>query len=216
MDGRRLRSRTAALLPVLAALLFGPLLAWRRSGPLDFWWGMSLSVAMLIGLSFLTDDSQRSSLLQDLKKGWPQKISWGVLSALLLYGVFWVGSAASRAGLPRAAKEIGAVYGFKQDAAVLRLVLLIVFVIGPGEEIFWRGFLQRRWQSGLGLPAGWLLASGFYAAVHAGSGNLMLILSALVCGLYWGALYARFRSVVLVAISHTIWDVLIFVLFPLG
>jgi membrane protease YdiL (CAAX protease family) len=216
MDGRRLRGRTAALLPVLAALLFGPLLAWHRLGPLDFWWGMSLSVAMLIGLGFLTDDSQRSSLLQDLKKGWPQKISWGVLSALLLYGVFWVGSAASRAVLPRAAKEIGAVYGFKQDAAVIRIVVLIVFVIGPGEEIFWRGFLQHRWEKRLGLPTGWLLASGFYAAVHAGSGNLLLVLSALICGLFWGALYARFRSVVLVAISHTIWDILIFILFPLA
>lgn len=216
MAGMRVRGRLAALLPVLAAFLFGPLLAWRRLGPLDFWWGMSFSVAALVMLSFLADRSHRTSLLEDLKEGLARKIAWGVLSALVLYGVFWVGNAASRAVLASAGKEIGAVYGFKHDASVFRVGLLIIFIIGPGEELFWRGFLQRLWQKRLGLPAGWLLASGFYAVVHAGSGNLMLVLSALVCGLFWGALYSRFRSTVLVAISHTIWDILIFILFPLG
>jgi hypothetical protein len=155
-------------------------------------------------------------LLQDWKDGLAQKIGLGLLSALVLYGIFWAGNAVSRAVFPAAAKDIGAVYGFKQDASIIRIGLLIVFVIGPGEEFFWRGFLQRRWQKRLGLLSGWLLAAGFYALIHIGSGNLMLVLSALVCGLYWGALYTRFRSALLVAVSHTLWDLLIFVIFPLG
>jgi len=212
----RFSGRTAAFLPILAAILFGPLLAWRRLGPLDFWWGMSLSVAVLVTLGCLADRSQRLSLLQDWRAGLAKKIGLAVLSSLVLYGLFWTGNVLSRAALPSAGREIEAVYSFKQDASVVRIVLLIVLVIGPGEELFWRGFVQRRWQQKLGRPSGWLLASLFYAAVHAGSGNSMLILSALVCGLYWGAIYARFRSVTLVAISHTIWDLLIFVFFPLG
>jgi membrane protease YdiL (CAAX protease family) len=212
----RFFGRVPALLSILAAALFGPLLAWRRLGPLDFWWGMSLSVAALVILSCVADQSQRSSLLQDWKGGLAQKIGLGLLSALLLYGVFWAGDAVSRAVLPAAAKEIGAVYGFRQDAATLRVGLLIVLIIGPGEELFWRGFLQRRSQNSLGHPSGWLLAAGFYALIHIGSGNLMLVLSALVCGLYWGALYARFQSAILVAVSHTLWDLLIFIIFPLG
>lgn len=212
----RFRGPFAALLPILAAIFFGPLLTWRRLGPLDFWWGMSLSVAALVILSCLADKSQRASLLQDSKEGLAKKIGLGLLSALVLYGVFWAGNAVSRAVLSSAAKEIGAVYGFRQDAAIIRIGLLIVFVIGPGEELFWRAFLQRRWQNRLGRPSGWLLASGFYAAVHIGSGNPMLVLSALVCGLYWGAIYARSRSAILVAISHTVFDLLIFIIFPLG
>jgi membrane protease YdiL (CAAX protease family) len=203
-------------LPILAVILLGPLLAWQRLGQLDFWWGMSLSVAVLITLSCLADKSQRLALLQDLKVGLAKKISLGFLSALVLYGVFWAGNAVSRAVLPFAAKEIGAVYGFKQDADIIRIGLLILLVIGPGEELFWRGFLQRRWQKSLGRPSGWLLAAGLYAAVHAGSGNLILVLSALVCGLYWGAIYTRFQSAILVAVSHTVWDILIFIIFPLG
>lgn len=210
----RFSTRRSALLPILAVLLFGPLLAWRRLGPLDFWWGMSLSVALLVTLSFLADKSQRTSLLQDAKTGLVKKASLGVLSALVLYGVFWAGNTVSRAALPSAAEEIEAIYGFKQDADIIRIGLLILVVIGPGEELFWRGFLQRRWQKNLAFPSGWLLAALFYAAVHAGSGNFMLVLSALVCGLYWGAIYTRFQSAILVAVSHTVWDLLIFIVFP--
>jgi len=212
----RSSSRSVTILPILAAALFGPLLAWRRLGPLDFWWGMSLSVAALVTLSCLTDRSQRSSFLQDWRKGRGKKIGLGLLSALVLYGVFWAGNAVSPSVLPSAGKEIEAVYSFRQDASIIRIGLLIVLIIGPGEELFWRGFLQRRWQNSLGRSAGWLSAAAFYAFVHAGSGNFMLILSALVCGLYWGALYSWSRSVLLVAVSHTLWDLLIFVLFPLG
>ena len=212
----RFPGRSTALLSIVAAALFGPLMAWRRLGPLDFWWGMSASVSGLVILSAVVDNTQRSSLLQDWKEGLARKIGLGVLSALVLYGVFWAGNAFSRAVFPSAATDIGAVYGFKQDAAVIRIGLLILFVIGPGEEIFWRVFLQRRWQKRVGLLRGWLLAAGFYTLVHIGSGNPMLVLSALVCGLFWGALYVRFRSAILVAVSHTLWDLLIFIIFPLG
>jgi membrane protease YdiL (CAAX protease family) len=177
---------------------------------------MGVSVAALVILSGVVDKSQRSSLLQDWKGGLAQKIGLGLLSALALYGVFWAGNAVSKAVFPEAAKDIGGVYGFRQDASIIRIGLLIVFVIGPGEELFWRGFLQRRWQKRLGLLSGWLLAAGFYAVVHIGSGNLLLVLSALVCGLYWGVLYALSRSAIMVAVSHTLWDLLIFIIFPLG
>jgi len=212
----RFSARLAAFLPVLAAFLFGPLMAWRRLGPLDFWWGMSFSVALLVTLSCLADPALRLSLLQDWREGLAKKIGLAVLSALVLYGVFWVGNAVSRAAFPSAGKEIGLVYGFKEGADIVRIGLLIAVIIGPGEELFWRGFLQRRWERKLGRPFGWVLAALLYAAVHVGSGNSMLVLSALVCGLYWGAIYTRYQSAILVAISHTVWDGLIFIFFPLG
>jgi len=208
--------RSTAFLSLLAAALFGPLLAWRRLGPLDFWWGMSLAVVILVSLSCLNDESLLRSARHDWREGAVRKAGLGLLTALLLYGVFWAGGSLSRSVLPSAGKEIEAVYSFKRAASVLRIGLLIILIIGPGEEFFWRGFIQRRFQSGLGRTCGWLAAAAFYAAVHAGSGNFMLVLSALVCGLYWGALYSWSRSLLLVAVSHTVWDGLVFLLFPLG
>jgi membrane protease YdiL (CAAX protease family) len=206
---------TARFLPVLAAALLGPLLAFRRLGPVDFWWAMSASLAILVVVGVFSDDSFRSLLDHDLRRGVLKKIAIGLTSALGLYLIFWAGGTISRALLPFAAEGIEAVYAFKRDASVWRIVLLIVLVIGPGEEVFWRGFVQRRWENRLGFPLGWLLASSFYALVHVGSRNIMLVFAAFVCGLFWGALYSRTRSVLLVAVSHTAWDLAVFILAPL-
>jgi hypothetical protein len=210
----RTLARSTVLLPALGAALFAPLLARQRLGPLDFWWGMSLSIAILLGLSFLADKAQGSSLLLDWKQDRARKVGWGVFSALALYGVFWAGNAVSRLVLPAAGGDIDAVYGFGQNAAALRVGLLITFVIGPGEEL--SGAASTPVAGWAGSTLGWFLAAAFYGLVHIGSGNLMLVLSALVCGLYWGGLYARFRSILLVAVSHTVWDVMIFLILPLG
>lgn len=177
---------------------------------------MSANIAILVGLTFILDKSYWPMIMNDLREGCTQKIVIGGLSALALYLIFLAGDGLSRLIFPFAAEGIGRVYSFKQGASVPRIALLIVFLIGPGEEVFWRGCLQRLGMTKAGELRGWLGVAAFYAAVHLGSGNIMLVLAALVCGLYWGAIYARYRSVLLVAISHTLWDILIFLVFPLS
>ncbi len=44
----------------------------------------------------------------------------------------------------------------------------------------------------------------------------MLVLAAAAAGLFWGFLYYRFGSVLLNAVSHTLWDLLIFLILPLA
>lgn len=208
--------RIVRFLPVLAAALFGCLLTLRRIGPLDFWWGMSASLAVLISLALFADGSYRVHLSQDIRRGVLKKAVLGVTSAILLYLVFWAAGTVSREILPFAESGIEAVYAFKDDAPAVRVFTLIALLIGPGEEVFWRGFIQRRWEKRLGFLRGWLLASAFYAIVHIGSRNLILVLAALVCGLFWGALYSWSRSVLLVSVSHTLWDLAVFMVFPLS
>ncbi len=210
-----LASRTLRFLPALAAGLFLPLLAFRGLGPLDFWWGMSASLAVLVSLSLWADPQYRGILARDIRRDVFKKMALGLATALFLYLVFWAGGAASRAVLPFADKGIAAVYAFKLGTPPARVFVLLALIIGPGEEIFWRGFVQRRCEKKFGFPGGWLLASAFYALVHLGSLNPMLVMTAFVCGLYWGALYSLSRSVLLISISHTIWDIAIFIVFPL-
>ncbi len=177
---------------------------------------MSANIAILVGLTFILDKSCWPMIMNDLREGYTHKIVIGGLSALALYLIFLAGDGLSRLIFPFAAEGISRVYSFKLGASVPRIALLIVFLIGPGEEVFWRGCLQRLGTAQAGELRGWLGVAAFYAAVHLGSGNIMLVLAALVCGLYWGAIYARYRSVLLVAVSHTVWDALIFLVFPLG
>ena len=93
------------------------------------------------------------------------------------------------------------------------MAFLIAFVIAPGEEIFWRGYVQRT----LGrrsMPRGLVLVVLAYGLVHLGSGSVTLVGAALVCGLFWGCLYQRFKSIWLNILSHALWDRAVFLVWP--
>ncbi len=201
---------------LLALALFVPLFLTQGIGSFDFWWWMSANLLVLLAVAGLVDAQWRHALASDLGDRPVRKIVLGLLSAAVLYGVFWWGNRTSRYLFAGAAHDIAAIYSFKGQAPALRIVLLMLFVIGPGEELFWRGFLQRRFQDTLGRWSGWLLATAVYAAIHLATGNPILVLAAGVCGAFWGWLYLHYRSMLLNAVSHTVWDIVIFVLFPLG
>lgn len=203
------------VLPVFpAAALFVPLFALRRIGFFDFWWWMGLAVSLAVAFGLLSDRSYGRLLWCDLRSGLGRKILLGALSAGILYGIFLVGNVLSGYLLPFAGSDINQVYGFKQGASVLRIALLMGLIIGPGEELFWRGFLQRHWEARLGSLPGYVASALFYALIHAAGGNVMLVLAAGVCGLFWGALYLKYRSFVILVVSHTLWDLLVFLVLP--
>jgi uncharacterized protein len=201
---------------VAAIALFCPLFVFRAIGPFDFWWWMSANLALLIGWAAYISPAFRHSVSGDLRADVPRNIALGLASAAVLYFVFLAGNVVSRKLFPFAAQNIAAVYDFKSGVAPVRVWILMMCVIGPGEEVFWRGYLQRALTRRIGKWPGFLLATALYAGVHAGSGNVMLVLAALVCGLFWGWLYLRFNSITLNAVSHTAWDVAVFLLWPFG
>ncbi len=208
------RSRQPWLVAALAAALFVPLFVFRGIGVFDFWWWMSADIVILLILTAAIDRRQLAAFAADIIDRPAGKISMGFLAAVGLYAVFFAGNLLARKILPFAGAGISQVYGFKTGASPLRVIFFIALVIGPGEELFWRGYLQRNFQDRFGGFAGFLLATGLYALVHVASGNPMLVLAAAVCGLFWGYLYLRTKSVLLVLVSHTLWDLAVFILFP--
>ena len=140
----------------------------------------------------------------------------GIASAAALYVVFWAGDRISAAILPFAVEQVGGIYGMKAQMNPLAIGGLLFFLIGPAEEVFWRGFLQDRFQRRWGGVTGWIVAGLVYAAVHIWAWNFMLFIAALICGMFWGWVYLRWRSLWPGIISHAVWDVVIFVLLPVG
>lgn len=198
----------------LAAGLFIALFRFQRLGPVDFWSWLTANIVILAVLSFLLDREYRVRLVEDRRSGLAMKITIGIVSAAALYAVFAVGRTAALLVFPFAKAGIGHVYALRAGTSVLRVGLLIGLVIGPGEELFWRGFFQER-AAGTTRPAvGFVLTAMLYTAVHLASGNTMLVLAAAVCGLFWGWLYLAFRSPILNIVSHTVWDLLVFVFLP--
>ncbi len=200
---------------VLASGLFVLLFKFQRLGPLDFWWWMGLNIALVAGVGFAADRDYAARLRSDLKTGLARKAALGLASAAVLYGLFAAGRVAALKIFPFAASGIASVYGLKTGAGITRVALLLGLLIGPGEEIVWRGFLQENLGRRVGRARGFVLAGLVYALVHVASGNTMLVLAAAVCGVFWGLLYAAWRSPALNIISHTAWALTIFILRPL-
>lgn len=177
--------------------------------PYNFWLETSGAVAILTVLSLWLWD------------GYEQLAGWnldsfvkGIGSALGLYGIFWVGNLVITTIIPFAENEISAVYGNTGAASLPVIGLLLFLVIGPGEEIFWRGTVQKRLEERYGTLFGVITGASLYAFVHVWALNLTLFLAALVCGLVWGWLYSRENKLAPVIISHSVWSVLIFLIFP--
>jgi len=208
------RPKAVAATAALAAILFIALFRLRRLGPLDFWTCLALTVTLVAALSFAVDRSYRRRLREDLSSGLARKVALGIASAAVLYAVFAAGRAAALALFPFAAAGIDQIYALKSGASAARVVLLLGLVIGPGEELFWRGFFQERAAAGTTRASGFALTSLLYTSVHLASGNPMLILAAAVCGLFWGWLYLRFRSPLLNIVSHSLWGLFVFILIP--
>ncbi len=98
---------------------------------------------------------------------------------------------------------------------VLLAALLLFFVTGPCEEIYWRGYLQKKLMRRFGSAGGWLMAALVYAGVHLWSLNFMLVGAAAVAWAFWGAMYWRLNDISAVIISHAIWSTFIFAVMPI-
>lgn len=142
-------------------------------------------------------------------------IGSGLCSAAVLYGIFWIGNALAPYVVGGARAQVGGIYGLGADSSMVWVFLLLFCVTGPGEEIFWRGFLQDRLAQRLGRLRGFAAATLLYSVVHVFSGNLMLILAALVAGAWWGGLYAWRRDLLALIVSHAVWSALIFTIAPI-
>ena len=195
-----------AVAAVLWLIMFSPLTA----PCLNFWHAMSASAVILITLSTLL----RREWLADFRPT-PLRVAAGIAIAAVLWGIFWTGNVAAQRLFDFAGAQVDNIYAMKDGTSPVTIALLLLLLIGPAEEIFWRGFVQdslmRRW----GANTGFLVTSAVYALVHVWSGNFMLVMAAFAAGFCWGAIY-RFRpdSLTSLIISHAVWDACAFVVFP--
>jgi hypothetical protein len=144
----------------------------------------------------------------------PSSIAWGVGSAAALYGIFFAGNALAPHVVPGAARQVGGIYGLGDGSSRAAVALLLLFVTGPCEEIFWRGFFQERLQRRWGTWPGFAAATLAYGLVHVFSRNPMLVLAALTAGAFWGLMWVYKRDLAALVVSHSLWSAVIFAVAP--
>ena len=196
---------------IIAAALWFVMFSPMTAPHVNFWLTMTSSAVILTGLVTVFD------------KGWWRRLKLrfsdllaGVCIAAVLWGVFWLGDKVSSWFFDFARGQVDAIYGIKEGASPWLLSALLLLLIGPAEEIFWRGYVQRTLSSRLGANAGFVIATALYAVVHVISCNFMLVMASLVAGFVWGILYRFFpERFPAIAVSHAVWDAAVFVWLPI-
>ncbi|WP_062104442.1 CPBP family intramembrane glutamic endopeptidase [Bacillus niameyensis] len=94
--------------------------------------------------------------------------------------------------------------------------LALIFIIAPGEELFWRGFIQKRFMNNMGTFSSIFASAALYAGAFIFTDYPILIIMAFVSGIFWGLLYVWKRSIPLLIVSHLLFDLLLLIFFPLS
>lgn len=176
-----------------------------------FWVKITISAFTLAVLSIWIKPIDRNRFHIDAKA-----LIFGFASAVALYLIFWAGKEISSSIFPFAEHQIGNIYGKGEGFSMEIVFLLLFFITGPCEELYWRGFVQDRLMESFGGWGGWLLSTAVYAGVHIWSFNFMLVGASAVAGAFWGLMYRRSCNLFPVIISHSIWSAFIFAVIPLA
>jgi membrane protease YdiL (CAAX protease family) len=180
-------------------------------GPRErFWSRMTWTGLTLGGLSLLLSAPSRRVRV----RWW--HVPLGLASALVLYVTFQIGDRFARQFVPGGDKDIREIYSLRELRPREEIATRLATIIGPAEELFWRGLVQAALMKRYGRWTGAVLASMAYSGVHVTSGNFTLLGAAGVAGAHWCALYAAGVPLGALVVSHVAWDIWIFLVSPTG
>jgi len=191
---------TGAVTAIGLAAAFGLFALTFRGQRARFWERMTLT-GFVLGNMALANEPELRRMRPSVRD-----VVFGLGSAAILYRIFDFGDRLARQFMPRGSKEIGDIYALRTLEPPEEIGARLATVIGPAEELFWRGFVQRR--------AGGLAAAAAYGGVHLVTGNATLVGAAAIAGIYWGLLRALGMSMPALITSHIAWDIWIFLLAP--
>lgn len=196
---------------VVAALLWAVMFSPFTAPHVNFWCVMTCSALVLTGMATLFGGRWWSRIDFTFTD-----ILLGLCIAVALWCIFWVGDKLSQFIFSFARPQVDLIYGMKEGESPWLLTALMLFIIGPAEEIFWRGYVQKSLSGRWNAMAGFLVTTAVYALVHASSCNFMLTMAALVAGAVWGFIYyLNPQKLGALIVSHALWDVAVFIWFPI-
>ncbi len=118
--------------------------------------------------------------------------------------------------MPGGDAQIRQIYELRTSRPRGEIAARLALLIGPAEEIFWRGLVQAALMDRFGRWRGAALAALAYGGVHVVTGNFTLMGAAGVAGAHWCALYAAGVPLGALIVSHSSWDIWIFLVQPTG
>jgi len=180
-------------------------------GPRErFWQRMTLTGLGLGSLALVTSRPARRVHVG------AREVVLGLASAGTLYVTFRAGDRFARRFVPGGDAQIRDIYTLRTIRRKEEIALRLGTVIGPAEELFWRGLVQSALMDRYGRWPGAAMAAMAYGGVHVVTGNFTLFGAAGIAGAHWCALYAAGVPLGALIVSHVAWDVWIFLVQPTG
>ncbi|MGH2467930.1 MAG: CPBP family glutamic-type intramembrane protease [Candidatus Limnocylindrales bacterium] len=179
-----------------------------RGPPERFWSRMTWTGLGLGGFALLRSPAARQTRL----RAW--HVPLGLASAGVLYATFQLGDRFARRYVPTGERDIASIYALRLLRPRGEIAARLVTIIGPAEELFWRGLVQEALMARYGRWPGAAAAALAYAGSHTVTGNFTLFGAAGVAGAHWCALYAVGVPLGALIVSHGAWDIWIFLLQP--
>jgi membrane protease YdiL (CAAX protease family) len=210
--GAGCRTPAPGVAPLIVGLAIaqGAFAATFRGPRSRFWQRMTWTGLGLGGFALATSAPARRVGL----RWWHLPAGW--LSAGVLYLTFRVGDRFARRVVPGGEREIREIYALRILRPSSEIAARLAAIIGPAEELFWRGLVQAALMRRFGRWRGAAVAAVAYGGVHVVTGNFTLFGAAGVAGAHWCALYAAGAPLGILIVSHVTWDVWIFLVQPTG
>jgi membrane protease YdiL (CAAX protease family) len=149
------------------------------------------------------------ALMRELFRVTQRTLAFGGAAAAAMLAVTYLATPLLIRWIPSIGARAHEIYlRFLTDRTAL-VILAAVLPVIVAEEVLWRGAFQQ----GMG-KWGVIVTAAVYAIAHAPLGSMLLVVVALVCGLYWSALRAFSGSLIPSLCAHIVWDMALIV-FPL-
>ncbi len=184
---------------------------------LNIWIGTgAAALASVLALWLGARPSLRSNLRAPLRAPAATSLIVGLAAGLLMSLATWWLYPISVSVFPPIQTEVETLYALlRQAPGPVRAFPLLLLVVAA-EELVWRGVAIDLFSRSLGPWHAMLLAALLYVLPQIALRSPLLIIVALCCGLLWGALRVRTKSLTAPFVAHLVWDVLVFVWHPVA
>ncbi|WP_033541711.1 CPBP family intramembrane glutamic endopeptidase [Planococcus sp. CAU13] len=171
-----------------------------------FWYMYTFAILILMSAAIMFSE------IKDELRTW-QSLAYGLTAAAAMYFILFAGYHLLRlfeVGAVRPTAEFLSVF---TPASVWHF-LLLMFIVVPGEELFWRGFVQQQLKQYLPVPLAIGIGSVLFGLTLWLAGFWPGIFAGITVGMILGYLYEKKRSIPLLIVAHLLLILFIFIIFP--
>lgn len=112
--------------------------------------------------------------------------------------------------------EVETLYALLRQAPGPVRALPLLFLVVAAEELVWRGVAIDLFSKSFGPWRAMLFSALLYVLPQLALRSPLLIIVAFLCGLLWGSLRVQTRGLAAPLIAHLVWNILVFVMYPVG